>query len=637
MNRRTSLTALAAIAALAAAGVSASPAVGATPKRRIPHTAPSWVAGTRTIGNVPAGTTSTFRVYLAPNGGVAALKDQVDKVSDPTSGSYRRFLSAKQFHAKYDATAASSAKVASWLRSNDLRVTSVEAHRRYLSVRGTTSAVEKAFAISMKTFHHAGRTVQANTAPVAVPTTIAPLISTVTGLDTTPHLMKHHARPSAPPPDGFRNGRPCSKFYGQLAASTKADFKTPLPKFQGKTLPYTVCGYTGTQYRSAYQGKNPDGLDGTGTTVAITDAYAAPTIKRDSQKYGTDNGDGGYAAGQLTQSEPAAYRRQAQCGPSGWYGEETLDVEAVHAMAPGANIAYYAAASCFDDDFLATLGKVVDDNRASLVTNSWGELESVSSSEVVGAYQQVFLQAAMQGIGFMFSSGDNGDELGSGQKQTDYPTSDPYVTAVGGTSDAIGADGTFAFQTGWGTQKYSLSANGRSWTPLGFLYGAGGGQSALFNQPKYQKGVVPASNGGARAVPDVGLDGDPSTGMLIGETQTFPEGVAYGEYRLGGTSLASPLVAGMAALRTQSAGGRLGFLNPLIYHKATTLFSDVKGTPTDAGNVRVDYVNGLDAADGLLYSVRTFNQDSSLKVTKGWDTVTGVGSPNGAWIRAPRH
>ena len=125
--------------------------------------------------------------------------------------------------------------------------------------------------------------------------------------------------------------------------------------------------------------------------------------------------------------------------------------------------------------------------------------------------------------------------------------------------------------------------------------------------------------------------------MLVGQTQTFPEGVSYDEYRIGGTSLASPLFAGESALRTQSTGGRLGFLNPLIYRQSRSSFDDVLGAPRDAGNVRADYVNGVDASDGYLYSVRTFNQDSSLKVTRGWDDVTGVGSPNANWITSSRH
>ncbi|HEY2982764.1 MAG TPA: serine protease, partial [Jatrophihabitantaceae bacterium] len=186
---------------------------------------------------------------------------------------------------------------------------------------------------------------------------------------------------------------------------------------------------------------------------------------------------------------------------------------------------------------------------------------------------------------------------------------------------------------GWGTHKYSLSSDGTSWDSLGFLYGAVGGFSALFNRPDYQNGVVPTSAPGGRAVPDVGLDADPTTGMLIGETQTFPDGVHYGEYRIGGTSLASPLFAGMTALTLQNAGSGLGLLNPTIYSQAGSgTFTDIKGTPKDAGNVRVDYANGVDPTDGLLYSVRTFGQDSSLSLARGWDDVTGIGSPNAGWL-----
>jgi subtilase family serine protease len=634
MKRTNStLTVLTVVGALAATGLMGAPAQAAPNKHRIARTAPGWVAGTKAIGNAPAKELSSFRVYLAPQGGLAALKADVAKVSNPSSASYRHFLTAPQFHAKYDATAATATKVSSWLKDNGLDVTSVEAHRRYLTVEGSNAQVEKAFSVAMKRYKHQGRTVEANSSAVAVPESIASVVMTVTGLDTTPPVMKHHA----PPPDGFRNGRPCSRFYGQVKASTQADFKTPLPKFKNKVLPYAVCGYTGPQYRAAYQGANPKGLDGKGVTVAITDAYAAPTIAQDAQKYGTTHGDGGYASGQLVQTVPSKFKHQADCDPSGWYGEETLDVEAVHAMAPAAKIHYYGAASCFDEDFLATLGQVVDDNQASLVSNSWGDLEENETTENVAAYEQIFLQGAMQGTGFLFSSGDDGDELASSvSKQTDYPTSDPYVTSVGGTSDAIGQDGSFLFQTGWGTVKYSLSDNQKAWNSEGFLYGAGGGASGLFNQPSYQKGVVPGSNGAGRGVPDVGLDGDPNTGMLVGETQTFPDGVYYDEYRIGGTSLATPLFAGMTALLSQNAKGRLGFLNPLIYKNAgSSRFNDVKGTPADAGNVRSDFANGLDAADGLLYSVRTFDQDSSLALKRGWDNITGVGSPNAGWLTTP--
>jgi subtilase family serine protease len=146
--------------------------------------------------------------------------------------------------------------------------------------------------------------------------------------------------------------------------------------------------------------------------------------------------------------------------------------------------------------------------------------------------------------------------------------------------------------------------------------------------------VVPPNAPPGRAVPDVALDADPTTGMLIGLTELFPNGVQkYGEFRIGGTSLSSPLFAGMTALTEQHAGQRLGLLNPIIYRQARSgNFTDVQGRPKDPGNVRVDYVNSVNPTGGLVYSVRTFDQDSSLRVTKGWDDVTGIGSPNPGWL-----
>jgi subtilase family serine protease len=645
---KTSLSAVAAAGALVATGaVVTAPSATAAPQRHLlARTAPRWVANADSLGAAPAAGTSTFKVYLAPKGGTDALKAAVARVADPTSTHYRHFLSAPQYHARFDASRATVRRVSRYLRSHDLSVTSVEAHHRFLRVKGTNAAVQRAFHVAIKKFRHHGRVVQANTDPVSLPTTIASSVLTVSGLDTTPNLVHHNSNPRAaraaaradvaPPPGGFRNARPCSRYYGQLTAKYEADFKTLLPKFRGKRLPYAVCGYTGPYLRAAYEGANQAGLSGKGVTVAITDAYASPTIAADANRYAEAHGDGSYAKGQLKQVVPGSFNREEACDASGWYGEETLDVEAVHAMAPDANIRYYASASCFDDDFLKTLNKVVDQNKASLVSNSWSDLEQNETPDAVAAYEQVFLQGAMQGIGFMFSSGDNGDELaGTGAKQVDYPASDPYATAVGGTSDAIGGNGELLFQTGWGTVKYTLGSAGDAWTSVGFTSGAGGGASSLFNRPDYQRGVVPGSNGAGRGVPDVGLDADPNTGMLIGETQTFSDGVYYDEYRLGGTSLASPLFAGQTALLQEHAGGRIGFLNPTIYSSGSkAAFNDIAGAPKDVGNVRADFANSEDTSDGVLYSVRLFGQDSSLTTAPGWDDVTGVGSPNAGWLTA---
>ncbi len=208
----------------------------------------------------------------------------------------------------------------------------------------------------------------------------------------------------------------------------------------------------------------------------------------------------------------------------------------------------------------------------------------------------------MQGMSLMFSSGDNGDELQkTGIKQADTSASDPDITAVGGTADAIGPDAKFEFQTGWGINKYTpqqrpevLDADsGSSPAPVAAARRCTTGRH-------YQQGVVPGSYGSGRQVPDVAMDADSTTGMLVGLTQKFSDGKYYDEFRLGGTSLASPLFAGMTALAAQHAGGRVGFLNPALYKQAgSSVLTDIKGTPKDAGNVRVDFVNGEDASDGL--------------------------------------
>ena len=130
----------------------------------------------------------------------------------------------------------------------------------------------------------------------------------------------------------------------------------------------------------------------------------------------------------------------------------------------------------------------------------------------------------------------------------------------------------------------------------------------MFARPSYQNGVVHGGSG--RAYPDVALDADPTTGMLVGETQIFPKGVKYDEYRIGGTSLASPLMAGVVADTAQHASSRLGFLNIAIYKLAAAhvgAFTDV--TPVAGANVRPDFANGVDKFNGYLYSIRTFNQD----------------------------
>jgi subtilase family serine protease len=601
-------------------------AQAASGRQAIPNTRPAWLGHAKNLGHASAGASVSARIYLTPNGGMAKLEQFAQAVSTPGNAQFRHFLKPSQYFQRFGTTTGAVSAVKSWLTGAGLRITGVEQHNRYVDVSGNVAAAEAAFGVSINRYKHNGLTVQAPTGSLSAPVAVASSVLAVSGVDTTPTIVRPATQKPAPPEPGFRNAAPCSTYYGQVPASDQ-------PPFDGNTLPYAPCGYVGSQLRSAYEGSTA--LDGKGVTVAITDAYASPNIASDASTYASRNGDRAYGKGQFSQSLPNSFTRvnygQRQCGAAGWYGEETLDVEAVHAMAQGANIRYYASKSCYDADFLDTFARINDEDVAQIVTNSWSGVEAGLRSSTIAAYEQAFLQGAAEGISYMFSSGDDGDELAAtGTKQVDYPASDPYATAVGGTTTAIGSTGGLAWETGWGTEKYALSADATSWNPVGFLYGSGGGESAIFGQPSYQAGVTPS---GARGVPDVAMDADPTTGMLVGETQTFPDGVYYDQYRIGGTSLSSPLFAGMTALAFQNAGGGVGLLNPTIYANKNA-FTDVTGPGPDAGNVRADYVDGVDASQGVVYSVRTFDQDSSLTVTPGWDNVTGLGSPNSGWLTA---
>src|SRR6202023_4004878 len=128
----------------------------------------------------------------------------------------------------------------------------------------------------------------------------------------------------------------------------------------GAKQPWTNCGYTPRQIRGAY-GVSKSGKTGKGVTVAIVDAYASPTMLSDANQYAKVTGDKPFAAGQYTQDLASVFTNTApdQCDAAGWYGEQTLDVEAVHGMAPGAHILYVGASDCLDSSLVQALNYVV--------------------------------------------------------------------------------------------------------------------------------------------------------------------------------------------------------------------------------------------------------------------------------------
>ena len=623
-------------------------AAAANGKAALRGSVPPWATSANWKSSAGASDPVNFRVYLS-------LRDQAkaqalgQAVSDPGSPSYGHYLTPAQFNDQFAPTGADVAAVTSWLSSQGLSVGYTPSNNHYVSAEGTVVQVQAAFGVSLGTYSVQGKSLRGNASELLVPAGLVDAVAGIVGIDESAELvttLKSTDKDSAAPPSGgFRNAPPCSTYWGEKTATT-------LPAYDGNTRPYAPCGYAGVQLQDAYgvASSIANGTDGRGVTVAVIDAYASPTIVGDTSTYFSKNGLPAWKAGQFTQVvAPGTYNRpeNPRQDPQGWYGEETLDVEAVHTMAPGAKVVYVGAPNNYRD-LDAAMNHVVSQRLADIVTNSYGFSSEFLPPGFINPVNDTFLQGVLEGIGIYFSSGDSGDETFGGPANTataDWPASSPYVTAVGGTSLAYGKS-SYLFETGWGTNRNRLNCTGflaatNSWCSREvYLYGSGGGTSRLFAQPSYQAGVVPTSlatrwnkNAPARVVPDISAVGDPNTGMLIGQTQQFSDGTYYDQYRIDGTSLSSPLMAGVMAVAQQARGTRIGFANPLIYSLGSGI-RDIVAPADSVAVVRADYVNGENATDGILYSVRRMEVTFTLHTVAGYDDVTGLGTPNGTFIAA---
>jgi subtilase family serine protease len=631
------------VAGVAAAAAPAS-ASGGPQRHVIAGSTPRWLHEARNLSATPPSEQVNFGVLLGmrDQAGAAAT---LQAISDPTSASYGGWLSNQAFAQRYGPAKTSVTAVQDWLRGQGFQVTQTLRSGMYVEASGTVAQVQKTFGTQLRNYSYLGKTVRANSGelslPAGTPAAVSGAVSGVLGIDQG-STLKTPADTLPGPPPGERYGvPPCSAYFGQKEATDK-------PAVYGKKWPYTVCGYVPQQYQSAYGETSllRAGVTGRGVTVAITDAYAAPTIYQDAQEYNRVHGQPLFTQGQFTQITPGAngYDGEGECGPQGWYGEETLDVEAVHAMAPGAKIVYVGAADCNSglDDAWAS---AIDNHVANVITSSWGDnIDDISllGSAYVDFYMQFSLEAALTGITVNFSSDDIGDGTAGGTdlaaKTVSFPSDVPYVTGVGGTSVLIGSHGQWVGEHGW-QSAYSTLTDG-AWTPTPpgtYSSGGGGGTSVLFAQPWYQAGKVPASiseyfgKAPMRAVPDISAAGDPNTGFEVGATQVFPDGTYWSQYRIGGTSLSSPLIAGVVAVADQFTHRSLGFINPLYYKLLdTSALHDIVAPSSPLAQVRTDYTNFLDSSQGYLFRLQTVDvQTTTLHDTPGYDDETGVGTPNG--------
>jgi subtilase family serine protease len=616
---RRGLAVLGAVAVVPLAGTATATAAGATAADRVdlPGAVPAFARTASPLVAPAIGQPMTVRVALRLRDATGA-EAQVPAVTDPTSSKYGQYLTPAQFNARYAPGRDAVSRVSAFLRSSGLTVTAVAAGNRWVAATGSAGQVNAAFATTVRTYAWHGRRLRAPATTPSIPASIAADVLAVSGLSDAPaHTDSVAPQHAAGPAAAATSSQPCSTYWNE--------HQQRLPEAYGRTMfPTLQCGYTARQLRGAYgiADNVARGRNGHGVTVGIIGAFSTPTILADANATAAATGEPRFAPGQFRETVFPQTQDPSEC--ANWALEESLDVEAVHGLAPGATVHYFGAPNCNADGIDLTINYVVQNHAADLVSNSYSyESEDLGADEIA-LQHSFYLQAALEGIGFYFSSGDHGDaDFGDGP-QPGYAGSDPLVTGVGGASLAVDAHNRYLFETGWGDTFDEIDNSGPKPVymqplPGPFFGGAGGGVSTLFSQPFYQRGRVPnslaTSRGGApmRVEPDVAADGDPFTGFSYGQTV---DGV-FSINPVAGTSLACPLIVGLQADASTYRHRPIGFANPLMYRLGSVAFRDITAPSRPVA-----------VADGD-FGLATFDHDSTLPTTRGFDQVTGLGTPFG--------
>jgi len=460
---------------------------------------------------------------------LAELQDRVSR---------GELISPQEMSAKYDPAPADYQAVRKWITKQGFTVSREDTNRMAIFATGKVSQIGQALQVDFaRVMSDSVEFTSAISAPV-VPDAVAPLLVGINGLQ--PHLRAHkHA-------------------------------------FAPMSLTGTGAPYTPSQIAHVYNADTlyQSSVTGAGQTIAIViDTVPATT---DLQGFWTTYG--------INQSLSNISFIQVVAGTlSAPTGEETLDTEWSSAMAPGAKVRVYATLALSNANVDAAYAQINADvtnhpeYEIHQVSLSIAEGEAGVSLSQVTTDHQYFTNLAAAGVTVFASSDDGGnspDQQGQTQgtrsEQAAVPASDPFVTAVGGTSLQLDSNGNVSTESAW---SYS-----------------GGGPSRFFNRPTWQVGAgIP--NGTTRLLPHVASAADPSYGCTFyfnGSQQST-----------GGTSWSTPTWAGFGALinqtRAKASLASIGLLGPRIYPLlGTANFRDItsgnNGFPAGAG---YDLVTGL--------------------------------------------
>jgi subtilase family serine protease len=383
------------------------------------------------------------------------------------------------------------------------------------------------------------------------------------------------------------------------------------------------------------------GINGRGETIVIVDAFGSPNIASDLQTFDQAFGLPAPPSFNVITPEGAPGPASA-CGNDplgcsdyyGWTDETSLDVEWSHVMAPDANILLVETPSSETEgiqgfpDIIAAENYVIEHHLGQVITQSFGATEQTfaSPSQIYGL-ESAYRNAEANGVTVLAASGDQGstDYLADSTccyttRAIDWPSSDPLVTAVGGTQLHLNAQGyPTAPASVWNDPSTIVGVPGPTYT-----WGAsGGGLSTVFSRPSFQDNVAWVV-GNQRGTPDISMSAAVN-GAVDFYDSADPQ-LAPGWSIVGGTSEASPLFSGIVALADQEAGHSLGYVNPELYRIAQQPFNGI--VPIWNGNNTYTFCaaadiggNGACASSSDLTTVRGFRADGFYNDATGWGTV----------------
>lgn len=604
------------------------------------------------------------------------LDQLVQQQNQKGSAKFHKWITQDQFNATFGPTSQELNSVLNYLSAKNLTVLAIAENNMYVKVQGTVAQIQGAFGIQIHNYNFNGQMHRSNTADPSVNGSAGAHVAAITGMDDW-EFQPMHVSPVGP--DGtavapmpltrganglffesqcFREVETQSFTQGSTSATYSGNrYGSDITNGNLGHLP--PCGYQPSEMHAAYNmnALYGAGLDGTGETVVITDAYGSPTIATDAEVFAQL-----YGLPDLTPDNfqilraPGAVNHPPSgplSGAAAWLAEVSLDVEWAHAMAPGAKIVLVIGPNN-GSDLDEAVNYAVVHHLGNTISNSWSSVEGLGNPAQFIRDNRILQMAAAQGIDVNFSSGDSGDfTLDFGFKTVGFPGSSPFATSIGGTTVALNADDSIAFQTGWGNNLTRIVDTVALGSPpvnpplqLGFQGGAGGGTSLTFAKPGFQSALP----GAMRMVPDIAMVADPFTGVEVIFTVNGQESVSV----FGGTSVACPMFSAIMAVAAQKNGhAGLGQAAALVYSLPSGAVSDVTSvgsatnvtgsitTPSGTTTYSADqlaaplestapYISALyNSPFSTRWFVLTFGTDTSLAAAPGWDDVTGVGTPNG--------